>query len=194
MNAMTRPLATLLAAALVGAALWLVGHWDRQTTGGYWAVLGVVALVGLIVGLAQLRSSDGNVMGMLLVAWVPIAIVAGWMIVFAQPHANPFRNHVRSWSNDLGIADVAHYVTPFVSVMAFGIGLVLGLTLLAGWMARRERGAVVEEAPAAAPETAPVQRRVVDEHVVAVPASGATSGDSNGDATTQPDRRVLIHP
>src|SRR5215213_3979228 len=133
MNSMTRPIATLLAAAAGGAGLWLAGHWDTETTGGYWAALGVVAGAGLLLGLAQLRSPDGNVGGMFLFAFVPVAIAAGWVLITEQPNPNQWRDQVREWNRDLGIADVVHYVAPWLAVCAFGIGLVFGLTLLAGY-------------------------------------------------------------
>ena len=139
MNAMSRPLATLAAAAVGGAGLWLAGHWDTTGNGGYWAMLGVVALVGLLLGVSQLRAPDGNALGMLLVAWLPITIVAGWVLVIAQPDPNPFRDHVLAWNGDLGLADVAHYLSPFAAVLALGIGLVTGLTLLTAWAMRRAR-------------------------------------------------------
>ena len=91
MNAMSRPLATLAAAAVGGAGLWLAGHWDTNGNGGYWAMLGVLALVGLLLGVSQLHATDANAPGMLLVAWLPITIVAGWVLVSAQPDPNTFR-------------------------------------------------------------------------------------------------------
>ena len=175
MNTWSRPLATLAAAAVGGVGLWLAGHWDTGGTGGYWAALGVVAVAGLLIGLAQLRSPDGNVPGMFLVAWLPIAVVSGWVLAFAQPDANWVRDHVRAWSADLGLADVSHYLSPYVAVLAFAIGLVFGLTLLAGWARRQSRTTVVEET-AVAP-AAPVRREAVDEPATVVnePATVATA-------------------
>jgi len=165
MNAMSRPIATLMAAAIGGMGLWLAGHWDTQTNGGYWAALGVVAGAGLLMGLAQLRSSDGNAPGMFLVAFVPVAIAAGWVLVAEQPHANAARDQVRSWNAHLGIADVVHYVAPWVAVCAFAIGLVFGFTMLAGYAWRRARVETVEETaavPAAAEPRTVVTRPAVD--------------------------------
>ena len=147
MKAMSRPLAILAAAAIGGAAFGSrpLGHGDD---GGYWAMLGVAALVGLMLALAQLRSPDANATGMLVVAWVPITIAAGWVLVTAQPEPNTFRDQIREWNADLGLADVAHYLSPFVAVLALGIGLVFGLTLLASWAMRETETTVVDEAPA----------------------------------------------
>src|SRR5262245_16091630 len=130
MHAMSRPLATLAAAAVGGAGLWLAGHWDLGTNGGYWAAMGVVALVGVLLGLSQLRAQDTNAVGMLLVAWIPVTIVAGWVLVTAQPEPNTFRRHLGGWSGDMGIDGVVVHLQPFAIVLAFGIGLVFGFTLL----------------------------------------------------------------
>jgi hypothetical protein len=176
MNAMSRPLAMLVAAAAGGAALWLAGHWDTKGNGGYWAMLGVMALVGLLLGVSQLRAPDGNAPGMLLVAWLPITIVAGWVLVTAQPDPNTFRDHFITWSNDLGVADVAHYVSRFTPVLALTIGLVFGLTLLTAWATRRSDVTVVEEEPAAAP--AVVERPMPE---------------TNGEVA-RPRQRVLLVP
>ena len=77
MHAMSRPLATLAAAAVGGAGLWLAGHWDQDTNGGYWATLGVVALVGVLLGLSQLRAPDKNVTGSHAKISIPAAFVSG---------------------------------------------------------------------------------------------------------------------
>jgi hypothetical protein len=172
MNAWSRPLATLAAAAVGGVGLWLAGHWDTQGTGGYWAALGVVAAAGLLIGLAQLRSPDGNVPGMFLVAWLPIAVVAGWVLAFAQPDPNTVRDHVRDWSASLGIADVSHYLTPYIAVLAFAIGLVFGLTLLAGWVWQQSRTTVVEET---AVTPAPYARREVVRDPVVTDSAATTA-------------------
>ena len=174
MNSMTRPVATLLAAAAGGAGLWLAGHWDTNTNGGYWAVLGVLALAGLLIGVAQLRSPDGNAPGMFLVAWLPIAVVSAWVLVAVQPAANTYRDHVREWDNDAGLADVVHYLAPFTAVLAFGIGLVFGLTILAGTAMMLVRRQTVVAEPARVPATVPVTETTTGEPAT-VPATAATT-------------------
>src|SRR5262245_29956425 len=156
MNAMSRPLATLAAAAVGGAGLWLAGHWDLGTNGGYWAMMGVVALVGVLLGVSQLRAPDTNALGMLLAAWLPVTVVAGWVIVTAQPEPNTFRRHLGEWSGDIGISSVVVHLQPFAMVLALAIGLVFGFTLLTGWAMRRsaETAVVEEPTPAARPAVA----------------------------------------
>jgi hypothetical protein len=192
MNALSRPLATLAAAAVGGAGLWLAGHWDSDTNGGYWAVLGVAALIGLLLGLSQLRAPDANAPGMLLLAWVPVTVAAGWVLVASQPESNTFRDHVVSWSSDIGIADVVDYVSPFVAVLALGIGLVFGFTLLTSWAAR-ESGYTDTEVvrnERAEPVTATGRPAIVDEHVF------AREGDADAAPAPQGERerQVLLVP
>src|SRR4026209_2957820 len=112
MHAMSRPIATLVAAAIGGARLWLAGHWDTATTGGYWAALGVVAGAGLLLGLAQLRSPAGNAPGVFRLSFWRVAITGGWVLVAEQPNPNEWRKQVLEWNSSLGIADVVHYVAP----------------------------------------------------------------------------------
>jgi hypothetical protein len=182
---MSRPVATLVAAAIGGAGLWLAGHWDTATTGGYWAALGVVALAGVLIGLSQLRSPDGNAPGMFLVAFLPIAVTAGWVLVAAQPNPNTYRDHVRVWDRHLGLADVVHYLMPFVPVLAFGIGLVFGLTLLAGtaMVIMRRRTVVEETRPVVA---APVTRTPVVPPPASVPESSYRGYDRDLPTTSTP--------
>ena len=190
MNAMSRPLATLAAAAAGGAGLWLAGHWDTNTNGGYWAVLGVVAAAGLLLGLSQLRSPDANAPGMLLLVWLPVTVAAGWVLVYEQPVANTFRDHVRSWSADIGIADVVNYVSPFTAVLALAIGLVFGFTLLASWAMVEAREPVVEEEPAAEPvATVPVDTAPVREPIPVGEPAATTNGDH-----ARARQRVLLVP
>jgi len=180
MNALSRPLAILAAAAVGGGGLWLAGHWDMNTNGGYWAVLAVVAVIGLLLGLAQLRSPDTAATGMLLLAWIPITIASGWVLVALQPESNTFREHVTNWSADMGVMDVIHYVGPFVALLALAIGLVFGLTLLASWAAVESQDVAVVE------EKAPAAQPVTTDGRVAEPESERTA--------VRPRQRVLLVP
>jgi hypothetical protein len=150
MNGWYRATATLVAAAAGGVLLWVAAQFDRGTTGGYWAMLGVIAGCGLLLGLAQLRGTGGNPPAMFLVAFVPVLVCAGWALLFAQPDPNWFRSHIRAWSGDIHIRGIVHDISTFAGVLAFGIGLVFAAVLERGMVARRVH--VVDDAPAAAPE------------------------------------------
>lgn len=121
---------TVLGAAGAGALLWLAAaHVDRSTTGGYWAAYGLVAAAGLVFGLSQLRGGGGHPPAMLLFAFLPVLIVAGWVIVGMQPGSNWFAHHVRSWSSDIGVGDVVRSLGTWLGVLAFGIGATLAAAL-----------------------------------------------------------------
>jgi hypothetical protein len=114
---------TLLGAAGAGALLWLAAaHVDRSTTGGYWAAYGLIAAAGLVFGLSQLRGGGGHPPAMFLFGFLPVLIVAGWVIVGMQPNSNWFADHVRSWSRDIGVGDVVRSLGTWLGVLAFGIG------------------------------------------------------------------------
>ena len=170
-----RAIATLLAAAAAGFLLWLAAQFDRGTTGGYWAALGVVAGCGLLLGLVQLRGSGGNPLGMLVLGFVPVLVCAGWVLLAAQPHGNWFQSHVSSWSGDIGIRGVVEDVSTYVGVLAFGIGLVFAAVLERGMVVRRAPAADREPAPAPAAPAPVVDREAADEPTAAEREEAATA-------------------
>ena len=62
---------------------------------------------------------------MLLFVFLPVLIVAGWVIVGMQPNSNWFAHHVRSWSGDIGVGSVFRALGAWLGVLAFGIGATL---------------------------------------------------------------------
>jgi hypothetical protein len=126
MNGIARAGATLLGAAAAGVLLWLAAQIGRDSTGGYWAAYGVVAAAGLIFAVAQLRGRNGNPPAMLALAFLPVLVVGGWVLLALQPEGNWFKDHVLSWSGDIGILDVVQDVGTWIGVIAFGIGYTLG--------------------------------------------------------------------
>jgi hypothetical protein len=147
--------ATLLGAAIAGALLWVAAAYvDRHTTGGYWAAYGIVAGAGLAFGLLQLRGGGGHPPAMFLLAFLPVLIAAGWVLLGLQPHANWFQSHVMRWSGDIGIRDVVRTVGTWLGVLAFGIGFTFA-TILEPFTRRRvAEEPVVDRTAADAPTTA----------------------------------------
>jgi hypothetical protein len=135
----SRAVATLGAAVIAGVLLWVAAaHVDRTNTSGYWAAYGIVAAAGVVFALAQMRGRRGNPPVMFALAFLPVLIMAGWVLLAMQPHGNWFRAHTLSWSETIGIEYVVKALGTWLGVLAFGIGYTLGLTL--------------EPAPAPAPE------------------------------------------
>jgi hypothetical protein len=158
MSGVNRAPATLLGAAAAGVLLWVAAaHVDRHTTGGYWATYAIVAGAGLVFGLSQLRGTGGHPPAMLLLGFLPVLVVAGWILLAMQPQPNWGVSHVRSWSSDIHILDVVDAVGTWVGVLAFGIGATFAAVLEP---MRRRR--VIAEPPvdgAAADEPTLTERR-----------------------------------
>jgi hypothetical protein len=175
MYGLTRGTVTLLAAAVAGLLIWLATQVSDKSTGGYWAVYGLIAAAGLVMALSQLLGGWTKwglprlSVNVFLLAFIPTLIAAGWVIVAHQPHPNWFRNHVLNWSSDISILGLVRDLTQYVSVLAFGIGLVFGYSFdttgpsTHGAFGRRRRAA-------------------------AVPAGGAASR-TDDDAATEPTAR-----
>jgi hypothetical protein len=161
MYGLTRGAVTLLAVAVAGALIWLATQVNNSTTGGYWAVYGLIAAAGLVMALSQLLGGWTKwglprlSINVFLIAFIPTLIAAGWVVVAHQPHPNWFRNHVLNWSSDIGILGLVRDLTEYVSVLAFGIGLVFGFSFdtsgpaAYGPFGRRRRAAAVPAGGAA---------------------------------------------
>jgi hypothetical protein len=172
MYGLTRGAVTLLGAAGAGFLIWLATQINDGSTGGYWAVYGIIAAAGLTMALSQLFGGwtkwgmprlSANVF---LLAFIPTLIAAGWVVVGHQPHPNWARNHVMNWSSDIGILGVVRDLAEYVSVLAFGIGLVFGFSFDTAGPATAPppagRRRATETAPAADDETVYTRDRTAD--------------------------------
>lgn len=142
MYGVTRATSTVLGVAAAGVLLWLgarvlgpdadaPGSWD------YWAWVGLCALAGLSLALSQVLGGWTKwgwprlSMPVLLFAFLPALIVGGWMIAAFDPSSAWLGEHVRDWSDDIGVegfvADVAGSILN-VSAIALVIGLVAGFS------------------------------------------------------------------
>ena len=150
----TRGLTTAVAAGTAGLLLWLATQVGQQTTGRFWAALGIVAAAGLVLALAQviagwtkglrLRFSTGT----FVLAFLPVFVIAVWIVLATQPANGWQAGRFASWSASIGVLGVVHALGLWHGVLAFGFGLVLGLTL-------DTVPALAENEAAKAPLTAP---------------------------------------
>ena len=191
MYGLTRGTVTLLAAAVAGLLIWIATQVSDKSTGGYWAVYGLIAAAGLVMALSQLLGGWTKwglprlSVNVFLIAFIPTLIAAGWVVVAHQPHPNWVRNHVLNWSSDISILGIVRDLTEYVSVLAFGIGLVFGYSFdttgpgTHGAFGRRRRTAAV---PASAEDdaTAPTAREE---------AAAREDGAADGRTTRLPGRR-----
>src|ERR687884_443284 len=134
MYGLTRATTTLIAAAVAGLLIWFATQINDHHVGGFWAVYGLIAGAGLVMALSQLLGGWTK-WGLprlsatfFLLAFVPIAIVSLWIVLAAEPGNGWFHRHVLSWSSDLHIRGLVNDLKEYVSVFAFGIGLVFGFS------------------------------------------------------------------
>ena len=179
MYGLTRATLTLIGVAAAGVLLWLAttilpDNVSDASLGGYWAAFGCVALGGLAMALSQLLGGwtkwgwprvSGHVF---LVGFVPTLIVGGWMLAAHEPENYWLGRHVRSWSGDIGIDGLVNSLGLMIPAIAFGIGLVFGLTF-------------DTTGPRVARKLKPI------------PAAGAQPQPAtNGDRRVEEDRRVRL--
>jgi hypothetical protein len=155
----TRGLTTLTAAGAAGVLLWLATRVGQPTDRRFWAEMAIVAAAGLVIALSQvvggwtkglqLRVSPGT----LGLAFVPVLIVVWWIMMASQPGHGWYEGTIVSWSNSLGITGLVHDLALWHGVLAFGFGLVLGLSFDTV-PAPVTEPAVERVAPAAAPAAA----------------------------------------
>jgi hypothetical protein len=151
MYGLTRAGVTLIASAIAGFLIWIATQIGHSSNGGYWATYGVIAAAGMLMSLSQLLGGWTKwgwpriSLHVFLWAFVPVAIAVLWIVVFNQPHHGIGRNHIRNWSNDIGIDGFVRDFKDYVGVLAFGLGLVFGYSFdTTGPIVPRGR----EEAPA----------------------------------------------
>jgi hypothetical protein len=167
---MTRAAATLLGAAVAGFLIWVATQVGDKSTGGYWATYGIIAGAGVVLGLSQLRGRGGNPPAMFLIAFLPVLVVAGWIVLAAQPHGNWFRGHVLAWSSDMHVRHVVKDLAEYVSLFALGIGLVFGVTWEPPTLRRRRpavAGAGAAPATTTPTTTTPAYERAASDEPVA---------------------------
>jgi hypothetical protein len=132
MYGLTRATVTLIAAAGAGLLIWIATQIDDGTTGGYWAVYGLIAAAGLAMALSQLLGGWTKwgwprlSLSVFLWAFVPVGIVVLWIVIFHQPGDGWLHNHIRNWSGDIGVKGLVKDFKEYLGVLAFGLGLVFG--------------------------------------------------------------------
>jgi hypothetical protein len=130
----TRGLTTLAAAGGAGVLLWAATLVGQQTDKRFWAEMGIVAGAGLVMALSQLiggwtkglhlRVSPAT----FLLAFIPVLIVVGWIMMASQPGNGWYEGTFHRWTSDIGMTGLVHDLALWHGVLAFGFGLVLGLS------------------------------------------------------------------
>jgi hypothetical protein len=163
----SRGLTLALAAALAGLALWGAAQIGTQTTGRFWIAMAIVGAGGLLLALAnhvgtwtkglRLRMSPST----FALAFLPVLVCVGWILLANQPGSGWQEARIDSWSNSIGILGLVHSIGLWRGVLAFGFGLVLGLSF------DGVPAPAVEPAPAYAGPSDAAAGRAADEPVAA---------------------------
>ncbi len=132
MYGFTRATTTVFAAAAAGFLLWIATQFSSDHVGDYWARIGLVAGAGLVIALSQLLGGWTKwrfprlSVPVLVLAFVPVAVVSLWVILAGEPGAGWFHNQALSWTRDLHVRGLVTDMLHYIPVLAFGTGLVLG--------------------------------------------------------------------
>jgi len=161
----TRGLTTAAAAGGAGVLLWAATLVGQQTDRRFWAAMAIVAAAGLVIALSQviggwtkglrLRLSPST----FVLGFIPVLIVVGWILMASQPGNGWHEGTIASWSRDAGLVGLIHDLALWHGVLAFGLGLVLGLSF--------------DTIPAMAPAIAPATERTAQRPIVAPAAAAA---------------------
>ncbi|MES1248063.1 MAG: hypothetical protein ABUS54_10360 [Actinomycetota bacterium] len=131
----TRGLTTAVAAGVAGLLLWCATLVGVGTVTRFWESMGIVAGAGLVLALSQVVggwTKGGRVRispTTFLLAFVPVLVCVGWILMATQPGNGWHEGRFVSWSHSIGIFGLVHSLGLWHGVLAFGFGLVLGTTV-----------------------------------------------------------------
>jgi hypothetical protein len=131
----TRGLTLALFAGLAGLALWGATQVGTQTPGRFWIAMAIVGAGGLLLTLAthvgtwtkglRMRVSPTT----FVAAFLPVLVCVGWILMASQPGHGWQEGQIDSWSTSIGILGLVHSIGLWNGVLAFGFGVMLGLSL-----------------------------------------------------------------
>ena len=131
MIGITRGVSTLVGAGVAGFLIWLAAQMGQGSSGEYWATYGLIAAAGLTIALSQIVGGWTKwgwprlSAGVFLLGVLPVLVAGGWVLLARQP-ADFF--NTSNWSRDRGIDPVVSDLGELLAAVAFGVGLVFGLT------------------------------------------------------------------
>ena len=131
MNGVTRGIATLAGAAVAGVLLWFATQIGTETASEYWATYGLIAAAGLTMALSQILGGWTKwgwprfSLGVFVIGFLPVLVAGLWVLLARQP--DDLMN-TSNWSRDLGIFGAVADLGNILPAIAFGIGLVFGLS------------------------------------------------------------------
>jgi len=131
----TRGLTLAFVAGLAGLGLWGAAEIGITTNGRFWLAMAVLAVAGLLLAFAphvgtwtkglRLRTSPTT----FIAAFLPVAVCVGWILLANQPGDGWEKGQIDSWSSSIGIDGIVHSLGVWSGVLAFGLGVMLALSL-----------------------------------------------------------------
>jgi hypothetical protein len=131
---LVRAVFTLIGVAAAGLLIWLAQTFDLTSTNGFWAAMGLIAAAGLALGLSQLFGGWTKwglptvSPGVFLLAFVPTAIVVGWILLATQPAGGWQQERFAGWSSDIGVTGFVKDMGSLPVALAMGLGIVFAFT------------------------------------------------------------------
>jgi hypothetical protein len=135
----TRAIATLIGVAAAGLLLWLAtqaldiefrfGGSDAE----YWTFVGISAAAGLVIALSQVLGGWTKwglprvSVPVLVVGFLPALVAGGLVLLATQPGGGWNSTTATDIAGDVGAGNVVDDLGALFPVIAFGLGLVLGL-------------------------------------------------------------------
>lgn len=183
-----RGVMTLIGVAAAGFLIWLATLFDLDTTGEFWAAMGLLAAAGFALGFSQLLGGWTKwgfptiSPGVFLLGFLPALVLGGGILLATRDTGQGTRDTVAGWAGDLGIEGFVQDMALFQGAIAFGIGLVFSFVFdTAGprrEIIRRERDIVPDEDVhdyERREVTTPTGRTIVREDEDVVPAGDVRS-------------------
>jgi hypothetical protein len=125
-----RGLFTLLGVVAAGFLIWLATIFDLDTTGEFWAAMGLLAAAGFVLGISQLLGGWTKwglpviSPGVFLFGFLPALILGGGILLATRDTGQGTRDTVSGWAQDLGIEGFVQDMSLFQGAIALAIGLV----------------------------------------------------------------------
>jgi hypothetical protein len=131
---LVRALFTLLGVAVAGLLIWIASQFDLTSTTEFWAAMGLIAAAGLALGLSQLFGGWTKwgipvlSPGVFLLAFVPTALVVGWILLATQPEGGWQQGRIAGWTDDIGITGLVNDLGVLPAALAMGLGIVFAFS------------------------------------------------------------------
>jgi hypothetical protein len=131
---LVRALFTLLGVVTAGLLIWIASQLDLSSTTEFWGAMGLIAAAGLALGVSQLFGGWTKwgipvlSPGVFLLAFVPTAIVVGWVLLATQPEGGWQQGRIAGWTDDIGITGLVNDLGLFPAALAMGLGLVFAFS------------------------------------------------------------------